>query len=329
MELERTEQLPDTYAGLRLDQALSQHWEDLSRRQIQQWIKQGDISVDGQKVRPRTTVLGGESVVLRTEIKDQIADQPQPVALDIVYQDDDIYIINKPADLVVHPGAGNPDQTMVNGLLYLDASAAELPRAGIVHRLDKQTSGLMVVARTLAAYNQLIQALAAREVKREYDAIVRGRMIAGGTVEAPIGRSSRDRQRQAVTPNGKPAVSHYRVVQRFAEHTWVRVQLETGRTHQIRVHMAHIRHPIVGDPLYGGRPQIPKGASDYLIDLLRGFPRQALHARKLSLIHPVSGQELTFTQPMPDDMQELAETLEEEHSGVIDDEPEVIYVRDE
>lgn len=339
MQVHASLTLPDDCAGMRLDQALASCWPDYSRSRIQDWIKDGAITVDGQPVRPRVTVLGGEQVELTAEVSEEVEAEPQDIELDILYEDDDLIVINKSPDMVVHPAAGNPDGTLVNALLFHDPSLAALPRAGIVHRLDKQTSGVMVVAKSLAAHKHLVDALARREIKREYDAIVVGHLIAGGTVDAPIGRHARDRQRQAVTPGGKHAVTHYRIEQHFGEHTWLRVSLETGRTHQIRVHMAHIRHPIVGDPVYGGRPKLPPGASDELIDLLRHFGRQALHARFLTLAHPTTGEEMTFEAPLPLDMLELIDVLTEYRDGVDAgwdedddddfDEAEVIYVHDE
>lgn len=314
---------------MRLDQAASRCWPDFSRNRLQGWIKKGELTIDGRRARPRDTVLGGETLELTAELEHQSEDRPQAIPLDIVYEDEHLLVVNKPVDMVVHPGAGNPDGTLVNALLHHDPDLALLPRAGVIHRLDKQTSGLLVVGKTQAAYQSLVTDLAERLIGREYDAIVVGHVIAGGTVDAPIGRHARDRQRQAVVPQGKPAVSHYRVVEQFGEHTWLRVKLETGRTHQIRVHMAHLRHPIVGDPVYGGRPRLPPGADDYLVELLRGFGRQALHARRLTLRHPETGETLTLTAPLPADMEELIEELRDYRDGFDDEEAEVIYVRDE
>ena len=313
---------------MRLDQAASRCWPEFSRNRLQGWIKEGRLTVDGRKARPRDAVLGGETLQLTAELEQQSEDRPQEIPLDIVYEDEHLLVVNKPVDMVVHPGAGNPDGTLVNALLHHDPDLALLPRAGVIHRLDKQTSGLLVVGKTQAAYQTLVADLAERRIGREYDAIVVGHVIAGGTVDAPIGRHARDRQRQAVVPQGKPAVTHYRVMEQFGEHTWLRVRLETGRTHQIRVHMAHIRHPIVGDPVYGGRPRLPKGADDYLVELLRGFGRQALHARRLTLRHPETGETLTFNASLPPDMEELIEELRDYRDGFDEGEAEVIYVRD-
>ncbi|WP_410474224.1 23S rRNA pseudouridine(1911/1915/1917) synthase RluD [Guyparkeria sp. TX1] len=328
MDVERTLLIPAEQAGMRLDQAAAQLWPDFSRSRIQEWIKGGQVTVDGRSMRPRDTVLGGEELSLRTELEQQSEDRPQDIPLDIVFEDEHLLVVNKPVDLVVHPGAGNPDGTLVNALLHHDPELALLPRAGVVHRLDKQTSGLLVVGKTQAAFQALVADLAERRIGREYDAVVIGHLIAGGTVDEPIGRHARDRQRQAVVAQGKPAVTHYRVVEQFGEHTWLRVKLETGRTHQIRVHMAHIRHPIVGDPVYGGRPRLPRGAEDMLVDVLRDFGRQALHARRLTLTHPETGETLSLKAPMPDDMDELIELLRDYRDGNDEGEAEVIYVTD-
>ncbi|MDG4866830.1 23S rRNA pseudouridine(1911/1915/1917) synthase RluD [Guyparkeria sp. 1SP6A2] len=329
MEIDRTLVVPAECAGMRLDQAAARCWPDFSRSRIKGWIKAGQVTLDGHPARPRDTVLGGEQLGLTAELEQQGADRPQAIPLDIVYEDDHLLVVNKPVDLVVHPGAGNPDGTLVNALLHHDPDLALLPRAGVVHRLDKQTSGLLVVGKTQGAYQSLVADLAERRIGREYDAIVLGHIIAGDTVEAPIGRHARDRQRQAVVPQGKPAVTHYRVVERFGEHSWLRVRLETGRTHQIRVHMAHIRHPIVGDPLYGGRPKLPRGAEDLLVEVLRDFGRQALHARRLTLRHPETGETLSLEAPMPEDMDELIDLLRDYRDGFDEGEAEVIYVQDD
>ncbi|HUX81463.1 MAG TPA: 23S rRNA pseudouridine(1911/1915/1917) synthase RluD [Halothiobacillus sp.] len=338
MHLEETLIIPDHCAGQRLDQALAQCWPDYSRSRIQGWIKSGDILVDGVAARTRALMLGGETVALLAEVEEEVSAEPQDIPLDILYEDDAIIVLNKSPDIVVHPAVGNPDGTLVNALLFHDPSLVSVPRAGIVHRLDKQTSGVMVVAKTLGAHRVLVANLAARKIRREYDTVVMGHVVAGGTVDKPIGRHPRDRQRQAVTTMGKPAVTHYRVLQQFGEQTWLRVQLETGRTHQIRVHMAHIRYPVIGDPVYGGRPRLPHRASTALIDILRHFERQALHARFLTLEHPVTGEAMRFEAPLPDDMLELLELLTEHRDRMAyrpapndpdPDEAEVIYVRDE
>ena len=303
--------VPLELAGRRFDQALAEMFPEYSRSRLAEWIKAGDALLDGQPVRPRDPVRGGEAVAVNLRTRVETHSEAEDIALDVRYQDADVLVIDKPAGLVVHPGAGNPRGTMVNALLHLDPALAELPRAGIVHRLDKDTSGLMVVARSLRAHSSLIEQLSGREVHRQYLAVVVGPMIAGGTVDAPIGRHPTDRIRQAVVKEGqgKQAVTHYRVRERFRAHTLVECRLETGRTHQIRVHMAYAKHPLIGDPLYGGSFKLPKAATPELVEALRGFRRQALHAEKLSFRHPVSGEAVTTESPMPDDMQALLAAL--------------------
>ena len=303
--------VPLELAGRRFDQALAEMFPEYSRSRLAEWIKAGDALLDGQPVRPRDPVRGGEAVAVNLRTRVETHSEAEDIALDVRYQDADVLVIDKPAGLVVHPGAGNPRGTMVTALLHLDPALAELPRAGIVHRLDKDTSGLMVVARSLRAHSSLIEQLSGREVHRQYLAVVVGPMIAGGTVDAPIGRHPTDRIRQAVVKEGqgKQAVTHYRVRERFRAHTLVECRLETGRTHQIRVHMAYAKHPLIGDPLYGGSFKLPKAATPELVEALRGFRRQALHAEKLSFRHPVSGEAVTTESPMPDDMQALLSAL--------------------
>lgn len=266
--------------------------------------------------KPRTKVMGGEEITLQAELEDEERWEAQDIPLDIVYEDDDIIVINKPRDFVVHPGAGTPDGTVLNALLHHYPDIAEVPRAGIVHRLDKDTTGLMVVAKTVPAQTRLVRALQKRNITREYEAIAIGRMTAGGKVDQPIGRHSTKRTLMAVAPMGKPAVTHYRVAEHFREHTRIRLRLETGRTHQIRVHMSYLQHPLLGDTAYGGRARIPTGASQELTDMIRGFDRQALHAVMLRFEHPVTGEELEFHAPVPDDMVAMTEALRkdtEEH----------------
>ncbi|MDX5151364.1 MAG: 23S rRNA pseudouridine(1911/1915/1917) synthase RluD [Acidiferrobacterales bacterium] len=304
--------LLEDVAGNRLDQTLASVLPEISRSQIQRWIDEGRVQLGGKVPNQRLRLQGREVIEMQFDTSTSTKSEPQAIPLDIVYQDDQILVINKPAGLVVHPGAGNPDLTLVNGLLHFDPSLAELPRAGVVHRLDKDTSGLLVVARNEPARLNLIDQLSKRSVHREYLALVNGRLIAGGTVNAPIGRSPGDRRRMTVTPGGKTAITHYRVGERFRSHTLLRVTLETGRTHQIRVHMAYIRHPIVGDPVYGGRAFNPKGASPELLDCLRGFHRQALHASRLGLVHPATGEQLEWERPMPEDMSHLVEMMRQD-----------------
>jgi 23S rRNA pseudouridine1911/1915/1917 synthase len=257
-------------------------------------------------------VVGGEQVEIRAPLQRQTEVRPQDIPLDIRFQDQHLLVLNKPAGLVVHPATGNPDGTLQNALLYYEPGLASLPRAGIVHRLDKDTSGLMVVARSLSAYKSLVEQLQARSVHREYLALVQSVLMAGGSVDAPIGRHPRDRLRMAVVESGKPAITHYRVLERFAAHTLVQARLETGRTHQIRVHMSHIRCPLVGDPLYGGRPKLPRGASAVLREAISAFRRQALHAVRLQLIHPASGEAVGWEAEIPQDYQHLLELLRSE-----------------
>ncbi len=306
---------PESACGQRLDQLLAELCPDYSRSRLQHWIKTGRVLLDGRESRPKEKLRGGERIAVQPEPEPEVFDQGEAMALEILYEDDALLVVNKPAGLVVHPAAGNPRGTLLNGLLAHHPPLAQVPRAGIVHRLDKETSGLLVVAKTLAAQNALVKQLQARSVKREYRAVVQGVMTAGGTVDAPIGRHPVNRLRMAVIDSGKPAVTHYRVVRRFRAHTYIKVDLETGRTHQIRVHMAHIHHPLLGDPLYGGRLKLPPEASEALIRSLREFRRQALHALRLTLQHPVHGETLSWEAPLPADMQRLLEVLEEDAAG--------------
>jgi 23S rRNA pseudouridine1911/1915/1917 synthase len=301
--------IPDAQAGQRLDQALAGLLPDYSRSRLKAWIESGEILVDGVVRRPRDKVQGGETVTVAAELAEHSAAVAQDIPLQVVHEDAHVYILNKPAGLVVHPGAGNPDWTLQNALLARDPALAALPRAGIVHRLDKDTSGLLIIARTLPAHTALVRMLEEREIHREYEAICRGVMTAGGTIDAPIDRHPTDRVRMAIRQGGRASVTHYRVIRRFRAHTHVRVQLETGRTHQIRVHLAHAGYPIVGDRVYGGRLALPKGCSEELRLALREFPRQALHAARLQLQHPVTGKPLEAQAPLPQDMQDLIAVL--------------------
>ena len=307
--------IPREQAGQRLDQALAALLPDYSRSRLKTWIESGEIRVDGAVMRPRDKVFGGEAVALQASLPQETRAAPQEIPLVLVHQDKHLFVVDKPAGLVVHPGAGNPDNTLQNALLALDPKLAALPRAGIVHRLDKDTSGLLVVARTLPAHTALVRMLGAREVHREYEAICRGVMTAGGTVDAPIHRHPTERVRMAVREGGREAVTHYRVIKRFPAHTHVRVQLETGRTHQIRVHLAHAGFPIVGDRVYGGRLTLPKAASESLRQALREFPRQALHAARLQFDHPVTGRPVECMSPLPADMRRLLDLLAAEASA--------------
>jgi 23S rRNA pseudouridine1911/1915/1917 synthase len=302
--------LPPDLAGLRLDQALARALPQYSRARLQGWIDAGAVQVDGRLLRGRDKVLGGEKVLIeaRIEVDEQVAAEALP--LDVVFKDRALIVLNKPAGMVVHPGAGNAGHTLQNALLAFDPKLAVVPRAGIVHRLDKDTSGLLVVARTPEVHTALVAAIAGREVERHYIALCTGVMTAGGTVDEPIGRHRTQRTRMAVRSDGRPAVTHYRVLKRFRSHTMVRAELETGRTHQIRVHLAHIGYPVVGDPAYGGRRRLPAGATSELVTALEAFKRQALHAARLKLEHPVTGREVEWEAPLPLDMTRLVAAME-------------------
>ncbi|WNB75832.1 23S rRNA pseudouridine(1911/1915/1917) synthase RluD [Methylomonas koyamae] len=306
-----TARVPEELAGMRLDQCLAEVFPDYSRSKLQTWIKAGRVLVDGEVMKGREKLDGGEEIELDAEAERVIEYAAQEIPLDIKYEDASLLIVNKPAGLVVHPAVGNWDGTLVNALLNHAPQLETLPRAGIVHRIDKDTSGLLMVAKTLQAHNSLVEQLQERSIHREYLALVKGWMTAGGTVNAPIGRHPVDRKRNAVRRDGKEAITHYRLEQRFKRHTLIRCKLETGRTHQIRVHMAHINYPLVGDPVYGGRFQMPADCSPALADALRNFKRQALHAAKLGLEHPETGDYCEWEQALPDDMAKLIELLAE------------------
>ncbi|WP_100656321.1 23S rRNA pseudouridine(1911/1915/1917) synthase RluD [Alteromonas flava] len=297
--------------GLRLDQAIANLFPEYSRSKLKSWILDGCVTINGEVcVTPRHKLQGFESIEIAAEIAVQVTHEAQEIALNVVFEDEHILVIDKPADLIVHPGAGNPTGTILNALLARVPNINTVPRAGIVHRLDKDTTGLMVVAKTLEAQTHLVEQLQSRTMSREYEAIVLGTLVAGGLVDAPIGRHQTKRTLMAVRETGKPAVTHYRVIKKFRAHTHLRLKLESGRTHQIRVHMTHIKHPIVGDPAYGGRPRMPKGAAEELIVGLRSFKRQALHAAQLSLYHPVTEEWMTWQSPLPDDMRGLLGLLD-------------------
>ncbi|MBI0060986.1 MULTISPECIES: 23S rRNA pseudouridine(1911/1915/1917) synthase RluD [Gilliamella] len=310
-KLKLSSEIEQTQLGMRLDQALSELFPDYSRSRIKEWIVNNKVLVNNNIVnKPKDKVLGGEKIIIEVEIEEETYHQPEDIKLNIVYEDDHILVINKPRDLVVHPGAGNPNGTVLNALLYHYPDISRVPRAGIVHRLDKDTTGLMVVAKTIEAQTHLVESLQLREITREYEAVAMGIITAGGSVDQPITRHPTKRTHMAVFPTGKPAVTHYRVMEKYRLHTRLRLRLETGRTHQIRVHMAHIAHPLVGDPLYGGRPRPPKGASESFIQTLRDFDRQALHATMLRLYHPITGELMEWHAPIPDDMQKLIQELQ-------------------
>jgi 23S rRNA pseudouridine1911/1915/1917 synthase len=304
--------VPLELAGRRFDQALAELFPDYSRSRLSIWIKDGAALLDGASAAPRQIVRGGEMVTLSVRLEREIGAEAEAIPLDIRYEDADVIVVDKPPGLVVHPGAGNPGGTLQNALLHHDPGLAEIPRGGIVHRLDKDTSGLMVVARSMRAHTSLVEQLSKRDVHRQYAAIVYGAMVAGGRVDAPLGRHPHDRLKQAVREDGRDAITHYRVRERFRTMTLVECRLETGRTHQIRVHMAHVRHPLVGDSQYGGLLKLPKGASPELVAALRAFRRQALHAERLEFLHPASGETVAFEAALPSDMQALIGALRED-----------------
>lgn len=301
--------IPNECAGQRLDKTLAELCTSHSRERLSHWVEEGFVLVDGKKWRPKDKVKGLEEVTVKAHLPIVHQDLEQPIPLDIIYEDEALLVINKPAGLVVHPAAGNPDSTLLNALLYLNPACRHLPRAGIIHRLDKDTTGLMVVAKTLEAYTGLINLLQNREIERIYTALVLGALVSGGVVAAPIGRHPRQRLQMAVVEGGKEACTHYRILKKYQKFTLLKVMLESGRTHQIRVHMAHIRHPLIGDALYGWRYQAPKGASDALQMLLLNFRRQALHATELRFNHPLNGQPMHFIAPIPKDMQTLLDHM--------------------
>jgi len=303
--------VPEDLAGLRLDQALAQMFPDYSRSRLKEWLLSGAISVDGGAKRPRDAVRGGEVIEFEPQPEVQVRAAPEPIALRVAYEDDDLLVIDKPAGLVVHPGAGNPGGTLMNGLLHHAPQLEEVPRAGIIHRIDKDTTGLLLVAKTLPAHTALTRQLAERTISREYLAVCNGVLTGGGTISEPIARHPVDRKRMSVQEGGKPAVTHYTVIERFRAFTYIGVRLETGRTHQIRVHFAWRRNPLVGDPVYGGRLALPAGASEALIETLRRFRRQALHAARLSFAHPTTGASLEIEAPLPEDFEQLLAALRE------------------
>ena len=314
-EAEFAAEVPTELSGQRLDQALAGLFPEYSRSRLQAWIRSGRVTVDGVLLRPRDRVEGGESIVLRPEADVRTDDEPEPIPLRILYEDPHVIVLDKPPGLVVHPGAGNRSGTLVNALLHHRPELAAIPRAGLVHRLDKDTGGVMMVACTLEAHASLVRQLQARDVSREYEAVCVGVLTGGGRIDAPIGRHPVDRKRMTVREGGRPAVTHYRVIERFRGHTHILCRLETGRTHQIRVHMAHVRHPLVGDGTYGGRLGIPAGAGEALAEALRRFRRQALHARRLGFEHPATGEPMAFDSPLPDDFADLLAVLREDAPG--------------
>ena len=301
--------IPKRMTGERIDSALSEMLPDYSRSKITAWIKSGDALINSKTFKPKDRVNGTEIVCLTLNQKQSNDWIAEKIPLNVVYKDEDIIVINKQFGLVTHPGAGNWTGTLANALLYYDPNLSKLDRAGIVHRLDKNTSGLMVIARNVKAQKYLVEQLQNHSVDREYSAIVYGHMISGGSVDESIGRDPKDRVKQAVLMNGKEAITHYRAIDRFKSHTHVKAILETGRTHQIRVHLSHVGHSLIGDPMYGGRVRFPKKASEELKDALLNFKRQALHSKKLTLTHPISGESMSWKAPLPDDMVRLLEVL--------------------
>jgi 23S rRNA pseudouridine1911/1915/1917 synthase len=301
--------VPTEFAGLRLDQALARMFPEYSRSRLKDWLLAGGITVEGGPKRPKDAVSGGEIVNFEPQVEVNVQAEAEPISLDIVHEDAQLLVVHKPAGLVVHPGAGNPAGTLMNGLLHHLAALEEIPRAGIIHRLDKETSGLLLVAKTLTTHTALVRLLAEREIERHYLAVCNGVLTGGGTIREPIGRHPVDRKRQSVQQSGKDAVTHYTVKERFSAFTYVNVKLETGRTHQIRVHFAHRRHALVGDQVYGGRLALPKGASDELVQLLRHFKRQALHATRLAFEHPVTGEAMDLSVEPPNDLLLLIDAM--------------------
>jgi len=301
--------IPERMTGQRLDVALSEMLPDYSRSKITAWIKSGEALINHKPFKPKDKVNGSEMVELTISQKQNNDWVGEDIPLNVIFEDDDIIVLNKAVGLVTHPGAGNWSGTLANALLHYEPKLATLDRAGIVHRLDKNTSGLMVVARNEKSQKYLVEQLQKHSVSREYSAIVYGHMVAGGTIDEPIGRDTKDRVKQAVSSHGKEAVTHYRVIDRYQNHTHIKAILETGRTHQIRVHLSHIGYPLMGDPMYGGKVRFPKKADVILKEAIVNFKRQALHARKLTLTHPISGELMSWKAPLPEDMLALLDVL--------------------
>lgn len=302
--------IPEEMSGKRLDQALAKLLPEHSRARLQGWIRDGYVLIDKKIMRPRDKIQGGEQVEIQAEIEVQISASPENIPLEIIFEDEYLIIINKPAGLIVHPGAGNPQHTLMNALLHHDQKLDQVPRAGIVHRLDKDTSGLLVIARTPQSHTSLVKQLQTRDMHREYVTIVSGVMTAGGTIDQPIGRHPKHRTRMAIVKNGRTAITHYRIIRKYRHHSQLQVNLETGRTHQIRVHMTWYHHPIIGDPVYGAKKQLVKGMDSNLANIVTAFPRQALHARAIQLLHPHSDELMTWEAPIPEDITELIDSLE-------------------
>tara|TARA_B100001250_G_scaffold318362_1_gene281012 strand:- start:329 stop:1282 length:954 start_codon:yes stop_codon:yes gene_type:complete len=309
-KIELVTAVPKELEGKRLDLVLSKIFPQYSRSKIQSWIKAGEVAVNDSKYKQRNAVNRGDVIKINTTLKNIIKDQAEPIELNVIHQDNEIILINKPAGLVVHPGAGNKEHTLVNALLNFDKKLGGLPRAGIIHRLDKDTTGIMIIARTINSHTFLVRELQNRNIKRNYRAIISGRLVAGGTIENKIGRHPTRRTKMAVTSKGKSATTHYRIVKKYQHYTHVDVQLDTGRTHQIRVHMNSINHPVIGDPLYGKNTTVKKGINTALRECVENFKRQALHANNLEFIHPQKGKMVSYKAELPDDMNKLIKTLE-------------------
>jgi 23S rRNA pseudouridine1911/1915/1917 synthase len=314
--IQQAAQTTGEHSGMRLDQVAAELFPQFSRARLQAWAREGCLTVDGRTERPAYRLAGGETLVLDAMPEAQVEVSAQPLKIEVIHSDRSLLVVNKAAGMVVHPAAGNPDGTLQNALLYLDPELEKVPRAGIVHRLDKDTSGVMVVARTLQAHAALVRQLQDRSMSRRYETVVHGETPLNGTVEAAIGRHPRQRQKMAVVTRGKPAVSHFRVIERFVHFSHLAVSLESGRTHQIRVHLQHLGFPLVGDPVYGRKLSRKLDISAAARAAVEGFPRQALHARYLELAHPESERRMQFEAPLPGDLEQLLETLRHEDSGL-------------
>lgn len=314
-KIELSAQVPESLAGSRFDQIAAQLFPDYSRSRLQSWIKEGLLRVNNQQMRPRDMLVEGDQLAISTELEAQDDWQAEELVLDVVYEDEHMLVVNKAAGVVVHPAAGNRAGTLLNGLLHRYPQLEDVPRAGIVHRLDKDTTGLLMVAKNLVSHSKLVNLLQKREISREYKAVVRGTLTGGGTIDKPLGRHPINRKKRAIVEEGQEAVTHFKIAERFRTHTLVDVKLETGRTHQIRVHMASINCALLGDPMYGGRLQMPGASHENLINTLRNFRRQALHAEKLGLVHPITGDEMSWSAPLPEDMDLLLKALRQDTRG--------------
>ena len=306
--------VPGELHGQRIDIVLAELIPEFSRSQLSSWLKQGKITIKNRSLKPKDKVSEGEEIDFAIDfsaLENKVENcQPEDIPLSVIFEDDELLVINKPTGLIVHPGAGNPTHTLVNALLYHDPSLNQLPRAGIIHRLDKETTGLLVVAKTLTSHTNLTRQMQERTIDRRYLTLVQGHVISGGEIDTNYGRHPRNRLKMAVCENGRQAITRYAVRKQYHYFTLLDVQLLTGRTHQIRVHMAHINHPVIGDPLYGGRMRYPTEASQELLTVLQQFKRQALHAKTLSLLHPVTGEPMTFEAPLPADFELLLTSLD-------------------